>query len=356
MPTPQKKSRAMPAELATTLDRFRAEGEKRVAVDEAAKVYQLGFWPDTQRALPTDFLACALFAGVHQKNTRSLRGEELACINGYRVTFTGKMLTQTHADIVMGALQLMRGLPEGSPVVVRPRNFLRSIGRHTGKTDRDGFRQLIDDIIATAVRITTPDGKVSYSGSVLTRSLDAPNGADTTFLLEVNRDLAKLMLSGFGMVDWEQRKALLQKPLALWLQLFLSKFGKPVKVCELHRLSRSAAPLRSFRRQLKLALLELERVGVGRWHVDDEDVLRASGSGALLPTKGITALEPSARNASAPADTRRISESAKAQFSARHPQHDFSSCFAAWSAWRGSSLAKNPDAAFLGFARKWAKN
>jgi hypothetical protein len=316
-------------------------------LDARAKVYQLAFWPDHQRAMPMDFLACALFAAVHPKDARNLRGAELACIDGYRVTFTGKMLTQVHADIVMGALQLMRGLPEGSPVLVRPRSFLRSIGRHTGKTDRDSFRQLIDDIIATAVRITAPDGQVSYSGSILTRSKDASVGGDQAFLLEVNRDLARVFLNGFGTVDWIQRKALLKKPLAQWLQLYTSRFAQPVQVAELHKLTRSAAPLRSFRRQLKLALLELERVGVGRFAIDPHDVMRAQEAPVLMPPRPVAAVDLGGGDA-------RISAAARVEFERRYPERKFEECLAAWSGWSGSKRARTPDAAFLGFARKWA--
>jgi hypothetical protein len=345
-----QKTKASASKLASTLERVQQLEEARTARAESATIYQLALWPDDKRAMPTDFLACALFAGVHVKNARTLRGEELACINGYSVKFTGKMLTQVHADIVMGALQLMRGLPEGSPVLVRPRAFLRSINRHTGKTDRDSFRQLIDDIIATAVRITTPDGKLSYSGSVLTRSKDAPTGAgENAFLLEVNRDLAKLFLSGFGMVDWEQRRKLIKKPLALWLQLYVSKFPKPVKVAELHRLSRSSAPLRSFRRQLKLALLEIENVGVGSWRVDAEDVMRASEAAPVLKA---AAKSPPAL----PAKTNpNITDAARKQFRSLYPEHNVEACLADWQAWPGSRLAQKPDAAFLGFAKKWVK-
>jgi hypothetical protein len=328
--------------------RLQARADSAALEAQHAKVYQLAFWPDHQRAMPMDFLACALFAAVHPKDARNLRGAELACIDGYRVTFTGKMLTQVHADIVMGALQLMRGLPEGSPVLVRPRSFLRSIGRHTGKTDRDSFRQLIDDIIATAVRITAPNGQVSYSGSILTRSKDASIGGDQAFWLEVNRDLARVFLNGFGTVDWHQRKALLKKPLAQWLQLYTSRFLQPVPVAELHRLARSAAPLRSFRRQLKLALLELERVGVGLYFIDAQDVMRAQEVVVAPQLPAAMALE--AREI----DTR-ISAAAQASFQQRHPERSFEACLAAWSAWGGSKRARTPDAAFLGFAKKWVQ-
>jgi hypothetical protein len=77
-----------------TVQRLQSQVALEEEAAEAAKVYQLAFWPDHQRAMPTDFLACALFAAVHPKGARSVRGADLACINGYRVTFTGKMLTQ----------------------------------------------------------------------------------------------------------------------------------------------------------------------------------------------------------------------------------------------------------------------
>ncbi|HEV7819956.1 MAG TPA: hypothetical protein VGO84_02180, partial [Burkholderiales bacterium] len=62
MASPQKNSKGLRPELASTLERLRVQGEERAAVQESATVYQLGFWPDSHRALPTDFLACALFA------------------------------------------------------------------------------------------------------------------------------------------------------------------------------------------------------------------------------------------------------------------------------------------------------
>src|SRR5579872_7139600 len=96
-----------------------AEWQALEAERERKKVYQLAFWDDDKRAMPTDFVACALFAALHGKNTQYLRGEYIACINGYTVTYTGKRLTQVHADIVMGALHLMRGRPQGDTVEFR---------------------------------------------------------------------------------------------------------------------------------------------------------------------------------------------------------------------------------------------
>ena len=332
---------------------WQREMEELEAKRERNKVYQLAFWPDASRAMPTDFLACALFAALHGKNTQYLRGEQIASVNGYTVAYTGKRLTQVHADIVMGALHLMRGLPQGDTVHFRIRSFLRLIGRHTGKTDRDSFRQLVDDVIATAVRISTPDGKVSYSGSILTKAKDVSDEDDTLFVLEVNRELAKLFDSGFGTIDWEKRKALMRQPLCLWLQLYFSKFGtKPVAVSELYRLSGSTAPLKKFRQNLRAALAVLEKKGVVEARIErGSDSVHRELPTKALPSKATALPTPQPMLPLVPP----ISDRAKATFRELYPSHDDERCisdFAAWLARKGHS-AKKPDAAFLGFAKKW---
>ena len=319
---------------------------------EAAKVYQLALWPDEKGAMPTDFIACALFAGVHARTAGNVRGERLANVNGYSVTFTGRRLTQVHADICMGVWQLMRGLDEGSTVKIRTRAFLKSIGRASGKSNRDSFRQLIDDLIATAVRITSPDGKLSYAGSVLTKAKDSEEDGEPVFSLEVNRELARLFARGFGAVDWEQRKALKAKPLALWLQLYLARFGtKIVALKDIHGMYGGKDTLRSFRRQVNLALLELHRVGVGCWMLGEDDIVRPA---SILPPE-----KPAARRSSLAAEAGgpRVSSEARARFRAMfgRDESDTDRCIGDWHRWLAgkSRTADVPDAAFLGFAKKW---
>jgi hypothetical protein len=329
---------------------------------KAAPVVQFAMWPDNKRAMPTDFVACALFAALHGKNTQHLRGEHIASINGYTVAYTGKRLTQVHADIVMGALHLMRGLPEGESVEFRIRSFLRLIGRHTGKTDRDSFRQLVDDVIATALRITAPDGKVSYSGSILTKARDVSEDDDTLFVLEVNRELAKLFDNGFGTVDWEKRKSLMRQPLCLWLQLYFAKFTKPVAVAELHRLSGSTAPLKKFRQNLRAALDVLRKKDVANAWIDREsDSVRYGplAASAIPDARAAANSKPPSSQSELPllsASRPVVSAQAKEQFREIYPNRDVERCLSDFGTWLKDKklTADRPDAAFLGFAKKWA--
>lgn len=56
------------------------------ARDDVAKVYQMSFWADDKRAMPLDFIACALFAAVQTKHAPYMRGEQIASHDGYTIT------------------------------------------------------------------------------------------------------------------------------------------------------------------------------------------------------------------------------------------------------------------------------
>jgi hypothetical protein len=62
-PHPFPEKEAQRAGSATWYERQIHEAEER----ESSKVVQIGYWPDNKRAMPTDFLACALFAALHGK-------------------------------------------------------------------------------------------------------------------------------------------------------------------------------------------------------------------------------------------------------------------------------------------------
>jgi hypothetical protein len=102
---------------------------------------------------------------------------------------------------------------------------------------------LIDDVIATAVRITKPDGKVGYVGSILAKAKDVAVGNDTLLVLEVHHEIARLFETGFGTIAQRADAPPLSVASALLLQV---RDARPVAVEELHRLSGTTAPLKKF--------------------------------------------------------------------------------------------------------------
>ena len=107
-----------------------------------------------------------------------------------------------------------------------------------------------------------------------------------------------------------------------------------------------------------MALDELVKVGVlESWSIEEKDIVRtklARSSHEPLPesTVVVDAL-PSPMELIAAVVP--VSDDAKAEFRRRFPEHDVERCVAAWHQWSKSREAKNPTAAFLGFAKRWAR-
>jgi hypothetical protein len=347
------------------------ESEALEAKREATTVYQLGFWPDDKRAMPGEFIACALFSSIQEKDAEYIERSQLASINGLSVTYTGHRLTQVHADVWEAIMHLGRQFPEGSRVMFRARQLLSLMGRHTGKSQRDQLKTWLCHLSATCVEIVDTKEKRRYWGSLLPRGADKVEGDDTLYAVEINRDLAKMFQSGIALVDWNQRQELRGKWLALWLQRHFARFDKPMAVADLYRLSDSKTKqLRDFRRQLRAALAELQAVGViATWRIDAEtDTMHITsvsrrGQGGL-PTRAEGGASDSRRALPAPeqslplARVPAVNEETRAKFRARYPGKDVNRCLADFAAWltKSNKSADRPNEAFLGFARKWGSN
>lgn len=364
----QSKPSAAVQAAEVAMERARASEARREAEEavlERGRVYQMALFPADKRGMPLDFVPCALFAAVQTKHAPYTRGERIVSINGYHITFTGRRLTQVHADVLMGVAALASAQPQGHVARIELRKFLRLIGREIGSNSRQSLRQLLDDLMACVVRVTDETGKISFSGHILERAADrGEDDSESVFLVEITRDFCKLFARDLALVDWGQRVKLKRKPLALWLQLFFARFHKPISVTELHRLSGSGDELRFFRRRLKREMEALREVGaVARWTLDDQDVVHIALHGKPLPARFAP---PSAAQLTqhthepaplpqllpfppAPA----VSERAIAEFHARYPEHDALRCLADFQQWPKSRHARNPDSAYLGFARKW---
>jgi TrfA protein len=337
------------------------EIEQALSRREAAKVYQLALWPDKKRAMPTEFVRSALFAAIQGKDSTYLERVEIANANDLSIIYTGHRLTQVHADVWEGIMHLARGVPESTVVTFRAREFLRLIGRHTGKRQRDELRLWWAHLTATCVEVHDKKNGRRFFGSLIPRGAERQEDDDTLYVVELNRAIASLFERGFSTVDWEQRKMLLKKPLCLWLQHHFSAFPKPITVKTLHTLTGSNAQhLRQFRAKLKVALAELRAVGVlAEWRIDDE-TLHVTLPSRPLPKASLKGPPSRAAVASSPQRSlagvlqAAIAPETLVMFRNLYPTLEVDHCLNDWLEWPGSRRAKNPDGAFLGFAKKWA--
>lgn len=236
--------------------RTQPEGPKATPL---AEVVQLPLWTETKRGVPNSVLRGALFAAIQGKSRVAMKRELLTAQRGGAIRFTGWQLDQSDLDVWEQALHLARQHPLGTQCHFTARGFLKALGRRT--QDHEWLKSALARLAGAVVEIT--HGHRTYFGAMIEGGVRDENTG--RYVLEINPKLAALYsATRWTAIDWERRKRLRGKPLALWLQGFYATHAEPhaLSVEYLRKLSGSQTKeLRYFKKNLTQALRDLEVVG-----------------------------------------------------------------------------------------------
>ena len=233
--------------------------QAREGIKPETNVLRLPIWPESTRGTPNAFLRGALFAAIQGKERRAMQRELLATQKGVSIRYTGWQLDQADLDVWEQAAQLAQAHPLGNVCHFHIHGFLKALGRDTGKSQHEWVKGSFARLMSAGVEIS--DGRSTYGGAMLEFKQDEVVGA---YVIRLNPTILDLYNAGWTQIDWEIRRKLIRKPLALWLSGWLSSHAEnfPTKIKTLHELSGSRnAQLRGFKRDLKKALTELVTVG-----------------------------------------------------------------------------------------------
>jgi hypothetical protein len=257
-------------ELSASLQRYKQGMDARAAREGAkpepekpkqkAEVVQLRIWPEAVRGVPNSFLRSALFAAVQGKSRHYLKGQILASTQGVTLKFTGMQLDQSDLDVWEQAVHLARLHPLGAECHFKGNAFLRAISRSTGKADYQWLDDVIDRLRACAVVVKS--GSREYVGGLLQNAWRDKDTREYKLILDPN--IIRLFYGDdWTGLEFEERRALKGKPLALWLHGFYSTHAAPIpyKVETLHGLCGSTTKsIRKFKQNLKIAFTDLAQL------------------------------------------------------------------------------------------------
>jgi len=264
----------------TVRERPRKKPGKPQKLASPAKVMQLPLWPEAKRGVPNSVLRGALFAAVQGKSRVAMERELLAAQQGISIRFTGWQLTQSDLEVWEQALHLARQHPLGTRCGFTERGFLKALCRGSGKSSHEWLKSAFARLAGSAVEITHE--RITYGGGFLEFIRDEDTGR---YVLEVNPKLAALYTATrWTATDWEQRRCLRGKPLALWLHGFYASHAAPhaVSVEYLRRLSGSRTKeLWKFKQNLTKALRDLEAVGAIKSFEIEDGLVRVD----IVPSK-----------------------------------------------------------------------
>jgi hypothetical protein len=236
-----------------------------------AEIIQLPLWPEPTRGVANVALRSALFAAIDSKNRQSFTRKIVAVQSGFEIRFTGIQLTQSDLDVWEQALHLARLHPLGNRCEFTAYAFLKALGRSTGKAQHEWLKDTFARLQAGSVEITKR-GEETYFGSLIDEG--AREERTGRYVLQINSKLSALYAEGWTAIDWEQRRLLQKKPLALWLHGFLATHAKPypMKIESLMLWSGSQTQeKRYFKKNLKAALEELKTIGtIISYHFDGD--------------------------------------------------------------------------------------
>lgn len=229
------------------------EEHKDLENRENNRVIHLPMWPESVRGVPNSVLRGSLFAAIQGRYAKHVENLILHDKDNLRITYRGKRLTQSDLDVWEYALHLARNQNLGYRVYFTESNFLKGIGRATGKTQYKWLHNCLSRMGATTVEVK--HNKKIYMGSLIDEAYKDEEAGK--YCVVINPKIARLFDAGYTLINWEERKILGKKPLAQWLHGYISSHEKwfPHKVETIRMYSGSETKeLKKFRQQLKAAL------------------------------------------------------------------------------------------------------
>ena len=244
-----------------TFEKRIASLQRTIAERESREVVQLPLWPEPKRGAPNSFIRSALFAAIQSKDRQFLKEAVLASQDGIKVKFTGEQLNQADLDVWETIVHLAREQPLGTFCSFTAHGLLKTMGMATGNSQHKLLHSTILRLTACAVEVTH-EGR-TYFGPLIKSG--AKDELTKHYGVELNKGIIRLFGENqWTALDWKQRQALRNHPLAQALHAFYSshKAPFPVKIATLQAYTGSRnKQAASFKRQLRLALQELVDVG-----------------------------------------------------------------------------------------------
>ena len=255
---------------------FKASQEDRINPEPAEPLSVLPEVSPVKRVAPNVMLRGSLFGVVGKGSRKYEEGVLKATVNNLTIKYTGQQLDQVDLDIYLECIRRCAKSPLGEQVRFFAYDFLKSIGRQTGKFEYEWLKRCLVRLLACVVEIG--DGRYFYTGHLLDdKYRDEKTGE---FVISMNPKISAFfsteMWTGLSL---EERHKLKGKTLAQWLHGFYSTHAKPhpYKVETIKELCGSdIKELYKFKYKLKKALTNLAVTTGWKCWIDDNDLVNVN--------------------------------------------------------------------------------
>jgi len=248
-----------------------SEAQEKEAAETPAQLFLPGM-TEVMRAMPNHIARSSLFAPVARGRKKTYTDRLLVSRADAEIRFWGEQLDEAQADVWMQAMHEAMKFPLGEKVVINIADFLRSIGRHTGKEQYQWFHRTMKSLtFAMLVVNTFKQGKKKLTIGQ-SQALHMING------FVYNEELNKYLLDidprwrllyenkEFALIDWSKRLQFGQRQdMAKNLQRLIASSSDNPQHYSLQWLKEKMeynSPMRKFREAITAACEGLKRLDI----------------------------------------------------------------------------------------------
>ncbi len=263
-------------QLTTSLDQHieklkartrKATDEQRTALDIKVLQEVLPLWDDANRGVPNPFIRSGLFSVKTTVERQYLDNIHIDSLSNYEVRYEGKELQQDDLTVWMSLINLAKNQPVADKVFFTGYELIKDMGWRMHSETYEKIKQSIQRLKVTGIQIATANNSQAYSGSLIRDFGWAerdPVTGNAKWMVRFEPTVSALFMDDTTtLLEWQTRKKIgTRATVALWLHAFYSSHRDPIPLplSKLHELSRSAASLSTFRRNVKNALQTLIEV------------------------------------------------------------------------------------------------
>jgi hypothetical protein len=258
---------------------------------------KLPFWASTvERGVPNSLARSALFGMVERGPERQqFKKKVIASYAGTKILFSGEALNQQDLDLWLELVDRWKELGELSLVYTK-HGLCKMIGK--SKSAR-AYKQIEESLLRLynadiEVRTKTPKGQIRYFGRLVQEMFWIDEDSKMEARINMNPNLAALF-GGKGNRQYstqiiDQRRSL-KGDLSKWLYGYIITHRTSLDKMEPHwirlnklkELSGSTSTMKSFKFNLKKALVQLESAAVvAEWDINEDSVLIVYRKEALM--------------------------------------------------------------------------
>ena len=255
------------------------EANKELSRKREEEYYESGFiqlplWREEKRGAPNSFLRSALFAAIQSKDRADMKRAKLFSQQGITIIYSGQQLNQEDMTVWLSLVDLAKEHPLGTECNFTAHSILKYMGAGVGGKDHERLSATIDRMTGCLIKV---EGERYIFGGSLIDSF-VIDKETKQYKVKLNRHLIKLFgENDWTAIDWEERKQLKGKPLALKLHDYYSSHEnpKPVTIEFLSSITGSKnSQLKDVRRKVKVALEELVKIGFLKRYDIEENLVK----------------------------------------------------------------------------------